>query len=61
MPWILDARFMLWRFLMFLPFALSISLLLRWRPRLLPYMMIFHGLLDLATIWIVFAMSFGIG
>ncbi len=60
MPLIFDLRFMLWRFLMFLPFALAITLLLRWRPRLLPYMMIFHGLLDLGTIWFVFAMSMGI-
>jgi hypothetical protein len=61
MPLVFDGRFMLWRFLMFLPFALVVGLMLSWRPRLLPYLVIFHGLLDLATVWFVFAASMGIG
>jgi hypothetical protein len=32
---------------MMLPFAIFAAALLRWRPRLLPYMMVVHGLLDL--------------
>lgn len=61
MPLVFDLRFMLWRFLMFLPFALLVGLMLSWRPRLLPYLVIFHGLLDLATVWFVFSVSLGIG
>lgn len=61
MPLVFDGRFMLWRFLMFLPFALLVGLMLSWRPRLLPYLVIFHGLLDLGTVWFVFAPSVGIG
>ena len=61
MPLIFDGRFLLWRFLMFLPFALLVGLMLTWRPRLLPYLVIFHGLLDLGTVWFVFAASLGIG
>jgi putative effector of murein hydrolase len=37
---------MMWRALMFLPFALYIGAILNWRPRLLPYFMVVHGLLD---------------
>lgn len=31
---------------MFLPFALAVGFLLRWRPRLLPYLAIVHILMD---------------
>jgi hypothetical protein len=31
-------------------FALFLAILLRWRPRLLPYLMVVHGLLDLQTV-----------
>jgi hypothetical protein len=47
LPLIFDSRFILWRFAMFLPFALLIGIVVHWRPRLLPYVMIGHGLLDL--------------
>jgi hypothetical protein len=60
LPLIFNLNFMLWRFLMFLPFAVALGVILRWRPRLLPYLCIIHGLLDLATMWFVFAASFGI-
>jgi len=46
-PLIFDGRFLLWRFLMFLPFALWVGLIVRWRPRLLPYVMVIHALMDL--------------
>lgn len=49
LPLIFDLRFMAWRFLMFLPFALMAGLLLAWRPRLLPYMMVGHLLMDIST------------
>jgi hypothetical protein len=55
LPLILDGRFMLYRLLMFLPFALFLGLVLRWRPRLLPYLMIVHALLDLSTVAMLFS------
>lgn len=45
-PLIFDYRFILWRGLMFLPFALAIGALLKWRPRLLPYLAAVHILMD---------------
>jgi len=52
LPLLFDVRFMLWRFGMFLPFALFIACVVNWRPSLLPYFMVVHGLLDasLATL-----------
>lgn len=44
-----DARFLLWRGVMFLPFALLVGAALKWRPRLLPYLAVVHVLIDLAT------------
>ncbi|MCE7984525.1 MAG: hypothetical protein DYG89_25405 [Caldilinea sp. CFX5] len=48
MPFLFDSRFILWRGLMFLPFAFLVAIVLAWRPRLLPYLAIVHVLLDLA-------------
>ncbi len=48
-PLIFNMNFILWRFLMFLPFALLIALLINWRPRLLPYIAIIHVLMDVST------------
>lgn len=42
-----DGAFLLWRGLMFLPFALILSWALRRRPTLLPYLVAVHFLLDL--------------
>lgn len=50
LPLIFDTRFLIWRLFMFLPFALLTGLLLSWRPRLFPYMLIVHGLMDLSLI-----------
>jgi hypothetical protein len=52
LPLLFDVRFMLWRFGMFLPFALYVACVINWRPSLLPYLMVVHGLLDasLATL-----------
>ena len=49
LPFLPDPLFIAWRFVMFLPFAFLLALVLRWRPRLLPYLVIFHWLLDLST------------
>jgi hypothetical protein len=56
LPFIPDGRFILWRFGMFIPFALFVGLVLKLRPGLLPYMAILHGLLDISTLtvyWMV--------
>ncbi len=57
LPFLFDARFVLWRLLMFLPFALYVGVVLLWRPRLLPYFMIGHILIDLQVAWLVFDLS----
>jgi membrane protease YdiL (CAAX protease family) len=57
LPLVFDVRFILWRLLMFIPFALLLAIALRWRPRLLPYMVIVHGLLDLSAAWMVYTTS----
>ncbi len=48
-PFIPDARYLVFRGLSFLPFALVIGIGLRWRPQLLPYMMVVHFLMDIGT------------
>lgn len=53
MPLMFNGRFIAWRFLMFLPFALFLGLLLRWRPQLLPYLVVVHGLMDLAAVLMI--------
>jgi hypothetical protein len=50
LPLVVDARFMFWRLTRFLPFALFLGLLLNWRPRLLPYLMVVHGLMDVSLV-----------
>ena len=47
-PLILDHRFITWRTLMFLPFAIATGMILRWRPRLMPYLAFIHILMDLS-------------
>lgn len=48
-PLIFDTRFILWRLIMFLPFAFFMGIVIHWRPRLIPYLMIGHVLIDLST------------
>ncbi len=50
LPTILDGGYFLWRFGMFLPFALFTGLALKFRPALLPYFVIVHALLDVTTV-----------
>ena len=47
-PFIFEARFIIYRFVMFLPFAALVTLVLRWRPRLMPYMAVIHILMDVS-------------
>ncbi len=48
-PLIFDLKFMVWRFVMFLPFAIYLGFVIRWKPRLLPYFLIGHFFMDLST------------
>jgi hypothetical protein len=57
LPFIFDYRFMLWRLIMYLPFAVFLGIVLRWRSRLLPYLMIVHGLLDLQAMITLLTMT----
>jgi hypothetical protein len=50
LPLILDGEYLLWRFGMFLPFALFTGLALKLRPALLPYFVIVHALMDITTV-----------
>ena len=50
LPLILDGGYLLWRFGMFLPFALFTGLALKFRPALLPYFVVIHALLDVTTV-----------
>jgi hypothetical protein len=47
-PLLFDARFIAWRAFMYIPFALLVGITLHWRPRLLPYMVVVHFLMDLS-------------
>ncbi len=49
LPLIFDGVFVAWRLLMFLPLAVYMGLILHWRPRLMPYLMVCHALIDLGT------------
>jgi hypothetical protein len=50
LPLIFDGGYLLWRFGMFLPFALFAGFVLKLRPALLPYFVIVHALLDITTV-----------
>lgn len=53
-PLIIDWKFLLWRLGMFLLFALFAGLCIKIRPRLFPFMAIFHALMDLALLPLLF-------
>ena len=50
LPLILNGAYLLWRFGMFLPFALITGLALKLRPGLLPYFVVVHALIDITTV-----------
>ncbi len=50
LPLILNGGYLLWRFGMFLPFALFTGLVIKLRPTLLPYFVIVHALMDVTTV-----------
>jgi hypothetical protein len=50
LPLVLDLRFILYRGLMYFPFALFLGISLWKRPGLLPYFVILHGLMDMQAV-----------
>ncbi|MHC1782207.1 MAG: hypothetical protein AB9891_05505 [Anaerolineaceae bacterium] len=50
LPLIFDGPYLLWRALMYMPFAFYIGLVVKLRPRLMPFLVIGHGLIDLMTL-----------
>ena len=48
-PFLPDGRFITYRLVMFLPFAILIALVMRWRPRLMPYIAVIHTLMDMSV------------
>ena len=57
LPLLFDWRFLVWRALMFLPFAVWIGFVVRRRPTTLPYLVIGHALLDASLPIIVLVAS----
>jgi hypothetical protein len=49
MPFIPDLRFILYRSVVFLPFALMLGIAIYKRPTLFPYFAVMHGVMDLGT------------
>ena len=50
LPFIWDWNYILWRGLMYLPFALYAGLMVKLRPNLLPYFAIVHALMDISVL-----------
>jgi hypothetical protein len=50
LPFIADWGFILWRALMYLPFALFTGLMIKLRPSLMPYFAIGHALMDISAL-----------
>jgi hypothetical protein len=50
LPFIPDWRFILWRLLMYIPFALFAGLVIKLRPTMLPYYLIIHALVDISAV-----------
>ena len=47
-PFLFNSSYLIWRGLMFIPFAFLVGIVLRWRPRMLPYLAAIHVLMDMA-------------
>lgn len=48
-PFLPDGRFITYRMVMFLPFAILVAIVMRARPRLMPYMAVVHVLMDMSV------------
>lgn len=54
LPFIADGNYLLWRGLMYLPFALYAGLMIKLRPSLLPYFAVIHTLMDFSALSVYF-------
>ncbi len=59
LPLVFNGPFIAWRLLMFLPMAFYLGLILRLRPRMMPYFMVGHALIDLGTMVTVLMAALG--
>lgn len=57
LPFIPDFKFLIYRLLMYFPFACLIGITLYKRPKLFPYFAIMHGLLDFGTVIVLLEIS----
>ena len=57
MPLLFDWSFIVWRLLMFIPFTVFLAIVLRWRPRYLPFFAIAHALLDISIVALILSVS----
>lgn len=48
-PFLPDGRFITYRLVMFLPFAILVAIVMRARPRLMPYVAVVHVLMDMSV------------
>ncbi len=48
-PFLPDGRFIVYRLVLFLPFAILVAVVMRARPRLMPYMAVMHVLMDMSV------------
>jgi hypothetical protein len=53
LPLIFNWSYLGWRLGMFIPFALMSAIIFHWRPRLLPYMLVIHGLMDFSLVFML--------
>jgi len=53
LPFIPDAKFIFYRALVFLPFALLAGISLKIRPSLFPYFAVLHGIMDFGTVYML--------
>jgi hypothetical protein len=56
LPLVFDWRFIIWRLGMFIPLAFLMGLCIKLRPRLFPYLMVMHALLDMSLVAIIFTL-----
>jgi hypothetical protein len=56
LPFIPDAEFIIYRALVYLPFACVIGIALYFRPSLFPYFAVLHGILDFGTVMVLFSL-----
>jgi hypothetical protein len=57
-PLLFDVRFIAWRGLMFIPFALVTGFAIYWRPRVLPYFIVVHILMNMSFATMFLSMAY---